>query len=92
MLYTVTLKQVSNLIDRYLENGGAVYTIEGSLNDNHILTGEGLKTTIIREHYLNDWSSCNVIRHYNKCPKKYAEVMDMLDNGENDKAARLFFS
>lgn len=92
MLYTVTLNQVNELIGRYKEKGGEVYVIEGCLTDNYILTGEGLKTTIIKEHYLNEWSSDSVIRQYNRCPEKYAKVMELLDDDENEKAERLFFN
>lgn len=92
MLYSITNEQISDMIDRYLGYDGAIYTIEGSLNDNYILTAEGKKTVIIREQYLNDWSSCNVIKRYNKCPKKYKRIMELLDNGEDDKAHKLFFA
>ena len=92
MLHTITNEQISALIDRYLGYDGMVYTIEGTLNDNYILNAEGKKTVIIKEHYLNEWSSCNVIKRYNKCPKKYEKVMDLLLMGQNEKAEKLFFS
>lgn len=91
MLQSITNEQINRLADRYVEKGGVIYTIEGSLNDNYILSGAGLKTMIIKEIPLNDWSSCNVIKRYNKCPKKYERVMELLDNGEDEKAAKLFF-
>lgn len=92
MLYTITNEQISDMIDRYLKYGGSVYTIEGTLNDNYIIVADGYKTVIIKELPLNDWSSCCVIRRYNKCPEKYYRVMELLDAGENEKAEKLFFS
>lgn len=88
----IRLNDLENLITRYSEAGGFVYTIEGSLLDNHILMGKGLKTFIVREQYLNEWSSANQIITYQKLPKKYAKVCDYLDNGETEKAEKLFFS
>lgn len=61
-------------IDLYLEKGGSVTIIEeGVLGLGTVLlhSGEGLKTIIIREVYLNEWSSAHTIRCYNKLPKKY---------------------
>lgn len=92
MLHTITNEQIVNMINRYRGYGGDAYIIEGTLNDNYILNAEGKKTVIIKEHYLNDWSSCNVIRRYNRCPKKYEKVMDLLLMGQNEKAEKLFFS
>lgn len=92
MLYSITNEQIAKMIDRYIGYGGEVYTIYGSLNDNYILVADGYKTTIIKELYLNEWSSCNVIKRYNKCPKKYARVMELLDNDEQEKAEKLFFA
>ena len=92
MRYTITNEQISALINRYIGYGGMAYTIEGTLNDNHIIVADGYKTVIIKELPLNEWSSCCVIRRYNKCPKKYYRVMELLDAGENEKAEKLFFS
>ncbi len=44
-----------------------------------ILFGEGLKTTIINEVYLNCWSSGHTIRVYNKMPKKYEEILKNIE-------------
>lgn len=92
MLRSVTQKQISALAERYYQAGGMVYTIEGTLNDNYIMSAPGKKTTIIREQYLNNWSSCNVIRMYNRCPMKYRQIMDFLEGGEIARAENLFFS
>lgn len=69
---------VQNLIDRYFDRGGEMYEIqEGVLGYGElILYGEGLKTTIVKEVYLNEWSSGHTIRMYNKMPKKYEMVLE----------------
>ena len=37
-----------------------------------------LKTYIINEVYLNEWSSGHKVRAYNKTPKKYQEILENL--------------
>lgn len=91
MLYTITNEEISKMIDRYLERDGYIYTIEGCLNDNYIITAAGCYTVIIKEKYLNEWSSCNVIKRYRKCPKKYEKVMELLDDDRQEEAEKLFF-
>lgn len=84
-----TCSAVQNLINIYLEKGGEVLQIEeGGVGYGFIiLIGEGLKTTIIKEVYLNEWSSAHTIRKYNKCPKKYEKIIEeyyeRIDEDEN---------
>ena len=68
-----SLEACQKLIDRYIGRGGEVEEIrEGILGlGKLVLTGEGLKTIIIEEVYINEWSSGHTIRKYNKTPKKY---------------------
>lgn len=75
-----SLSACENLISRYVERGGEVLTIqEGCLGlGEMLLYGSGLKTTIIKEVYLNEWSSGYTVRMYNKCPKKYKKYIDEL--------------
>lgn len=70
--------EVNKLIQLYNENGGqCVQTDEGCLGaGDWILTGEGLKTTIIKEIALNEWSTTHSIRLYNKCPQKYQKILE----------------
>lgn len=85
---------VKKLIDKYNETTDGnfeLYTIEGSLLDNYIITGNGLKTVIIKEKYLNCWSSCYTIRIYNEMPSKYAKVIEALENDADSYAKDLFF-
>lgn len=74
-LYTCT--QVQNIIDKYINHGGQVEEIEpGCLGYGlTICHGDGLKTCIIREQYLNEWSSGHTMRFYNKTPAKYKTMI-----------------
>lgn len=72
-----SLSECEKLINKYVERGGEVYTIEeGCIGLGlMVLTGHNLKTTIIKEVYLNEWSSAHKVRMYNNCPKKYQEII-----------------
>lgn len=72
--------------------GAAVYTLEGSLLDNYIITGEKIKTYIVKEVYLNGWSSAYSVRAYNETPEKYEKIIGLLESGEEGRAAKLFFN
>lgn len=74
-LYSCTA--VQQLINHYLDKGGEVREIqEGSLGYGEtVLFGEGLKTAVIKERYINQWSSGHTIRLYNKMPKKYEQYI-----------------
>ena len=70
-------KAAEELMSRYTEKNGDVYILdEGSLVYGLVICmGEGLKTSIIKEVYLNPWSSAQSIRMYDQTPKKYAEMI-----------------
>lgn len=72
-----SLESIGKLISRYEERGGQTTTVEeGSLGyGTTLLHGDGLKTAIIQEKYLNEWSSGHTIRFYNKMPAKYKSLM-----------------
>lgn len=82
-LYGAT--EVDEIISLYNKKEGEVYIIdEGSLVYGLVIcTGYGLKTAIIKEKYLNEWSSANTVRFYNKMPKKYEKILsDFLSREE----------
>ena len=72
------LRACKNLMAEYFEKGGCCETVEeGVLGLGTIICyGDGLKTTIIKEIYLNEWSSGHTIRMYNKMPKKYRKMLN----------------
>jgi hypothetical protein len=74
-LYTTTA--VENLLQRYTDNGGEIVTVkEGSLGYGVTLChGKNLKTAVIKELYLNEWSSGHSIRLYRKVPQKYLQFI-----------------
>lgn len=88
-LYSYTAADA--IIDRYINRGGEVYTLPGSLVDNHIITAPGFKSYIIKEVYLNCYSSAVSIRRYNKLPAKYAAVIEAIEEGNEERAQELFF-
>lgn len=77
---------VENLLNRYSDSGKefCAYTIPGGLIDGMIITGAGLKTAIIKEVFLNEWSSGATIRLYKKIPAKYARIVEMIENSDED--------
>lgn len=76
-----TLKAVENLIQRYLESGGSMEELEsGSLGYGVTIlydAAENLKTFVIKEVYLNEWSSAHTVRGYNRMPKKYRALLNL---------------
>lgn len=75
-----TLRACEEIIDKYIDADGEVCTIEeGVLGLGLVVCfGEGLKTCIITEKYINEWTSGHTIRFYAKMPKKYANMIDNL--------------
>lgn len=70
---------VENLAQKYSDLNGTITTIEEGCLLNYglaIFTAEGKKTAIVREKYLNEWSSAYTVRFYNKLPKKYANLLN----------------
>lgn len=69
---------VENLINKYIKKGGTATTIEeGVLGWGTVIChGQNLKTSIIKEVFINEWSSAHTIRMYNKCPKKYLKHLN----------------
>ena len=73
-----SLKTVEKLIDNYINKGGTIINIEeGVLGyGKNILVGNELKTVIITEVYINEWSSGHTLRFYNNTPNKYKKYLN----------------
>ena len=74
-----TIRFAQDLIDKYVEKGGEMLTIdEGCLGVGNVIlfdmTGK-LKSFVIKEVYLNEWNSAQSIRGYNKLPDKYVQMI-----------------
>ena len=74
---TYSLKFIEDLINQYINKGGEIAEVEeGCLGyGTTICYGEGLKSTVIQEHFQNSWSSSHTVRMYNKLPKKYEDML-----------------
>ena len=78
-----TLAACEKLINEYVnELGGQLTQIEdGVLGLGELVLHDSsensiLKTIVIKEVYLNQWSSGHTIRRYNKIPKKYLKHIE----------------
>jgi len=76
-LYTCT--SIDLFISEYIERGGNAYQISDGVltSGNWVLydiTGK-LKCYVIKDVYLNEWSSAQSFRKYNKIPKKYMAMI-----------------
>lgn len=82
------LEAVEQTVNNWIEAGGEISTVkEGVLGWGlTICHGEGLKTAVITEVYLNEWSSAHKIRFYNEMPKKYRQMLDDMENQEGETA------
>lgn len=69
------------LMRKYAEKDGNILTLEeGCLGLGTVICyGVGLRTTIIRERYLNQWSSAHTIRMYNRMPMKYEKWIEKVE-------------
>jgi len=74
-----TLSTCEDLIAKYTNqyNGEITTLEEGCLGLGTVLlhNAEGKKTILIKEVYLNHWSSGHTIRKYNKMPQKYKKLL-----------------
>lgn len=76
MLYTCGA--IETLAQKYYEKGGEVVEIiPGTLGYGlTVMHGEGLKTAVVTEVYINEWSSGHKVRLYNKMPEKYQKMLN----------------
>ena len=77
-LYTTS--SVGRLIAEYLDAGGQMLQMrEGVLGHGDVLLYDDagkLKTYVIREVSINEWSSGYKVRGYNRMPEKYRALLD----------------
>ena len=76
-LYTFT--KAEKIINKFseFEEAEIVQINEGCLGvGDWILTAKGKKTVIIKEVFINSWSSGQSITIYNKTPKKYEKYLN----------------
>lgn len=75
-------RDVDNLIKRYTDEGGqAIQLSEGVLQSGNWVLYDPecrLCAFVIKEVYVNGWTSTQTIRRYNKLPKKYEMLVEQL--------------
>ena len=75
-------RDVDNLVKRYTDEGGQVIQLsEGVLQSGNwvLYDPKGrLYAFIIKEIYVNCWTSAQTIRRYNKLPKKYERIVNTI--------------
>ena len=79
-LYTNTC--IENTIAKYIDLGGQLDIIDENsclLAFNlAVLSAPNYKYLIIKDKYLNDWSSAYTVKKYNKLPKKYSDLINKI--------------
>lgn len=92
-----TTSSVGRLIAEYLDAGGQMLQMrEGVLGHGDVLLYDDagkLKTYVIREVAINEWSSGHKVRGYNRMPEKYRGYWINRDNGKRERrefSRRLF--
>ena len=73
-----TLAQTEKLINNYVSRNGEIHIIdEGSLVYGLVVaTAPNCKSAVIKEVFVNEWTSLQNIRLYNKLPKKYQTLIN----------------
>lgn len=81
-MYLYSCEEIDQLLNRYTEADGEILQMrEGVLGHGDLLLYDKkgkLKTIVIHEVYLNEWSSAHTVRKYNKCPKKYQDLIERM--------------
>lgn len=78
---TYNLSSCETLITNYIKYGGTSTVLsEGVLGLGTVLlhSAAGKKTILIKEFFINSWTSGHSVRMYNKVPKKYQTIIDKL--------------
>lgn len=75
-----TIRAAEDLIRRYKEKGGQMLQMqEGTLGVGDVLLYDlagNLTCFVIREVYVNEWTSAQTIRGYNRIPEKYRRMIE----------------
>ena len=80
--YSISCKQIENMISRYIDAGGDVLTAnDGVLGYGTLLFSNAgnnrLAEFVIQERYLNDWSSEHVcVKYLRGIPQKYWKMYE----------------
>ena len=74
---TISGDNIESLMSQYYDKGGIVYRLTDSVvgYGDLVMVADGYKSTVILEHYKNEWSSYHTIKQYNQLPKKYDDMI-----------------
>lgn len=73
-----TSSAVDKLMNEYIEKGGEIIQMRDPVLGcgDILMYGDGLKTTVVTEVYLDMYSSAHKIRMYHKIPEKYKRIIE----------------
>ena len=77
---------VENLAEQYRARGGTITKLRESVLLEYglaVFQASGAKSTVVRDKYLNEWSSAYIVRMYNKLPKKYEKMLEEHENSDD---------
>lgn len=96
---TYTYKAIDNLLNKYIDKdeGVDIYEVPGSLLDGYLVipSSDNLYCSLIKEVYLNEYSSAYTIRMFNKnrITKKMLTFIDLYNQeGASEKVIDLFYT
>jgi hypothetical protein len=77
-----SLTDCEKLVETYLNQfGGQIIQInEGILGIGQLILygAKGKKTIVVTEYFINSWQSGHDIKMFNKTPKKYQKLIDLI--------------
>lgn len=78
-----SLHSLEQLISEYANRGGSIYElIPGTLGLGlTVCTLDGYRTAVIKEFFINPWSSGHTCRFYNVTPEKYRKMINQYEGG-----------
>lgn len=73
-----TSEAIQELAQYYIDNGGEVYElVEGTLGwGTTVMVRDGWMSIVVREVYVNEWSSGHTVRRYRQLPNKYQTMLE----------------
>lgn len=73
-----TSEAVEKLAEQYRARGGVITKLADSVLLEYglaIFQATGAKSAVVRDVFLNEWSSAYAVRSYNVLPKKYQKML-----------------
>ena len=84
-------KAADKIREKLIKRAGAfVYEIPGALVDNYIMGADGCYTFIVREKYLNEWSSGITIANIARCPQNIKKLLSFWTTARTNKRKSYF--